>query len=276
MKKYVSLLLMCTAALSTSAQWVTTPSPLSSYRHDDVFFINPDIGWAVNYSLGDNGYVIKTTDGGNSWFKQVDSSGARFRDIAFLDTLTGFIGTLADGYNPQDTTIMYKTTDGGTTWSNVVMPGPRPSGICGMFAVNDSTLYACGRYYGPAGFYKTTDKGVTWSYKSLAGLAGGIVDLHFFNKDTGIAIGGSDANYLNAQGRVLRTVDGGDNWTIVHTSAHPKEIGWKVSFPSANTGYVSLQSFRPSGAQYFLKTTDGGLTGPTCSFTSAEVITHRE
>ncbi|TND08596.1 MAG: Uncharacterized protein FD123_2100 [Bacteroidetes bacterium] len=267
MKAIQLFILLCCAAPGIKAQWTTTPSPLSTYRHDDVYFLNPDTGWAVNYSLGNNGYVIKTVNGGASWQKQVDSSGAKFRDIGFIDSLNGFIGTLETGYDPGDTVIMYKTTDGGTTWSNVAnLPGPRPGGICGMFVVNDSTLYACGRYYGPAGFYKTTDKGISWSYTSMTGLAGGIVDIHFFDKDTGIAVGGTIPNYLNAQGRILKTVDGGNTWTIAHTSAHPQEIGWKISFPSRNTGYVSLESFRASGPQYFLKTTDGGNTWQDMQF----------
>ncbi|MCW3072907.1 MAG: hypothetical protein JWO44_2797 [Bacteroidetes bacterium] len=261
MKKYLFFLLLGCIALRLNAQWSSTPSPVAAYRHDDVFFLNPDLGWAVNYSNGNDGYVIRTTNGGASWQKQVDSSGAKFRDISFLDSLTGFIGTLQTGYNPGDTIIMYKTTDGGTTWSGVPgLPGPRPGGICGMFAVNDTTLYACGRYYGPAGFYKTTDKGTTWSYKSFSGLAGGIVDLHFFNKDTGIAVGGTSASYLTGKGRILGTTDGGLTWNIVHTSAHTKELCWKISFPSRNIGYISMESFRGSGPQYFLKTTDGGLT----------------
>jgi photosystem II stability/assembly factor-like uncharacterized protein len=156
---------------------------------------------------------------------------------------------------------MYRSIDGGVNWNYIPnFPGPRPAGICGMFVVNDSTLYACGRYFGPAGFYRTTDKGNTWDYINLSAYAAGIVDLHFFNKDTGIAVGGTSSNFLNGQGRVIRTVDGGNTWSIVHTSTHFQELCWKISFPSPNIGYISLESFRSGGPQYFLKTTDGGLS----------------
>jgi photosystem II stability/assembly factor-like uncharacterized protein len=268
-KIYMCLLLACIAA-GTKAQWITTPAPIISWRYDDVYFADPDLGWAVRFSSGSDGSVLKTVDGGTSWQNMPGvSPGAKYRDIGFLDSMNGFIGTLSTGYDPQDTVIMYQTSDGGTTWNNVPnFPGPRPAGICGMFVVNDSTLYAGGRYYGPAGFYKTTDKGNSWSYKNLNAVAGGIVDMHFFNKDTGIAVGGSVPNYLSGKGRVLRTIDGGNTWTIVHTSAHNQEICWKICFPSPNVGYVSLQSFRSGGAQYFLKTTDGGLTWSDMPFLS--------
>jgi photosystem II stability/assembly factor-like uncharacterized protein len=256
---YLFLFLSC-ISLSINAQWVTTSASVLSWRYDDVYFTNPDIGWAVRYSLGADGKILKTINGGTTWQDQTCSNGAKYRDVGFLDSLNGFVGTLESGYNPEDTIIMYQTTDGGTTWNPVSnLPGPRPGGICGMYVVNDSTLYACGRYFGPAGFYKTTNKGTTWSYQSFTGMAGGIVDLHFFNKDIGIAVG-SSASYSTGYGRILRTTDGGNTWTIVHTSANAKEICWKISFPSPNIGYVSLESFRPGGAQYFLKTTDAGLT----------------
>jgi photosystem II stability/assembly factor-like uncharacterized protein len=254
---------------SANAQWITTPSPLSSYRHDDAYFLDPDRGWAINFSTGSSGYIIKTSNGGSSWVKLIDSTGAKYRDIAFLDSLTGFVGTLETGYNPEDTVIMYQTIDGGTSWNAVSnFPGPRPAGICGMSAVTDSILVACGRYFGPAGFYKTIDKGTTWTYQNMDTLAAGLVDIHFFDKDIGIAVGGTHTDVSLGKGRVLKTTDGGVSWTIVHTSAHTKEICWKISFPSANIGYISLQSFRGSGPQYFLKTTDGGNTWQDIQFLS--------
>jgi photosystem II stability/assembly factor-like uncharacterized protein len=243
------------------AQWAATPSPTVPYRYDDVYFLNPSMGWAINYATtSTNGMVIKTTNGGQTWQMVLTSSGAAFRDIAFTDSLHGWIGTLRNGYNPQDTSIMYQTVDGGITWTPVAnFPGPRPAGICGMCVVNDSTVYACGRYSGPSGFYKTTNNGQTWSYTDMSAYAGGLVDIHFTTPDSGFVVGSSGTWNLNS-GRVLFTSDGGLTWQVRHTSTHTAELCWKISFPSATTGYVSLESFRGSGAQYFLKTTDGGAT----------------
>jgi hypothetical protein len=68
---------------------------------------------------------------------------------------------------------------------------------------------------------------------------------------------------------VLFTSDGGTTWQVKHTSAHDAEICWKISFPSANIGYVSLESFRGTSPQYFLKTTDGGMTWQDMSFSTS-------
>lgn len=240
-------------------QWSATNSPSNSYRFDDCFFINADTGLAINFAYSNNdGYVMRTFDGAQSWHKVWDSTGIPFRDIAFIDSNHGFIGTLENGLNSGDTIIMYETSDGGSTWNPVAnLPGPRPAGICGMHALNDSTVFAVGRYYGPAGFYKTTDRGQNWSYVNLDSLAGGLVDVFFHNADTGIAVG-SNGNYFTGRGIVLETYDGGNSWHVAHVSAHTNEICWKISFPSRNIGYVSLQAFANSGWQWILRTTDGG------------------
>lgn len=261
------LLLICTIA---QAQWGNTPSPSVSYRYDDVYFLNPDLGWAINYaSTSVSGKIIKTVDGAQTWQTVLSGSGAAFRDIAFTDSLHGWIGTLQTGLNPQDTVIMYQTTNSGITWTPVPnFPGPRPAGICGMTVINDSTVYAVGRYFGSPGFYKTTNNGATWTYTDMSPYAGGLVDIYFTTPDSGFAVG-SSGTWDTGNGRVIFTSDGGTTWQIRHTSTHPKEICWKISFPSSNIGYISLQSFRGTAPQYFLKTTDGGLTWQDLVYTTS-------
>jgi photosystem II stability/assembly factor-like uncharacterized protein len=242
-------------------QWSATNSPTNSYRFDDIYFLNADTGFAVNFAYTNiDGYVARTYDGGNSWVKVWDSLNFSLRDIVFADELHGWVGTLEQSGTLGDTAILYQTSDGGDTWSAVPnFPGPADAGICGMHRVTDSMVVGVGRYSQPAGFYKTTDQGASWTYSNLDSLAGGLVDVYFVNADTGFAVG-SNGNYFTGKGRVLMTVDGGDSWSIIHTSAHPKEICWKISFPSRQVGYISLEAFQNSGAQYMLKTTDGGLT----------------
>ena len=46
--------------------------------------------------------------------------------------------------------VLYATHDAGATWTPVLdIPGPQPTGICGLSVVNDSVAYGCGRYDGP-------------------------------------------------------------------------------------------------------------------------------
>lgn len=249
-------------ATAQSYVWTTTPSPNVYRRFEDLYFLNPDTGFAVNCKNGGSyGTIIKTVNGGNSWIKVLDSTRCQFRDIGFTDNQHGWVGTIEQPNNGADTNIMYKTIDGGTTWSGVSnLPGPDTAGICGMKVINDSTLYAVGRYFGPAGFYKTTNNGQTWSYIDLNPLVKGLVDLYFFNADTGYAIGTSGPQYDTGYGRILYTTDGGNTWSIVFTSSQVTSLGWKIVFPSRKVGYVSLQFFNFPNSIYFIKTLDGGLT----------------
>ncbi len=246
-------------------QWTPTNSPTANFRFEDVYFLNVDTGFAVHYNAvpfgGDPGYILKTIDGGNTWIKVLDSTACRFRDVGFTNTMHGWVGTISHSNMGADTNIVYKTTDGGTTWSGVDnFPGPDSAGICGLKVINDSTIYGVGRYYGPAHFYKTNNNGQTWSYVNLDSLVSGLVDIFFFDADTGFVIGTSGPAYNTGYGRVLYTTDGGNSWSIIYTSTHNYTLGWKIDFPSRNVGYCSLQCFNSCNTEAFLKTTDGGIT----------------
>ena len=43
--------------------WRRTNAPTASSRTDDIWFIDPRVGWAVN----SDGNIIKTEDGGGTW-----------------------------------------------------------------------------------------------------------------------------------------------------------------------------------------------------------------
>ena len=263
--------------LTAQASWAATTAPRVFDRYDDTYFINPDTGWAVtlydssNYShtVYQYGSVSKTTDGGVSWQTMLDSTKDVFRDIAFIDAQTGFIGMLQPTIIGQDSFFMYQTHDGGTTWQPVTnIPGPKNAGICGLRAINDSTLYGVGRYYGPSGFYKTTNRGLTWTYQDMSAYACGLIDIYFFNADTGFVCGNKcGAHSLNnipdfGSGTILLTTDAGNTWQVKEVTGRAREWCWKMSFPSRNIGYASIESVNtsPIDSQFCLKTMDGGQT----------------
>src|SRR5206468_5940967 len=52
-------------------------------------------------------------------------------------------------------------------------------------------------------------------------------------------------------------------WQRVYTSARPFELSWKVSFPSRNVGYVTVQNYNPDKSvtrRVVAKSVDGGKT----------------
>ena len=222
------------------------------------------MGWAVNPNYnyippGQLGRILTTSDGGKTWRVLKDSSISFYRSVGFADSLTGWAGNLY-AETPADTFILNETTDGGATWHQAHISQPHPAGVCGISVVTDSVVFAYGTYYGPAAYMKTTNKGATWTYKDMSSIAGGLIDGYFFNKDTGFVTGhGTDL-----QAAIFYTTDGGDNWqTVYHSTRTDTDHVWKISFPSRNIGYGSVEyvgSNYTSFNSVFVKTTDGGLT----------------
>ena len=247
------------SAFSQTPIWRTLPNaPVSTGRMDDLFFINPFVGWVLsnNYSetAGWLGDIWKTTDGGETWALQTTLN-QYLRSVGFVDAQTGWVGTVFD---PDS--LLYQTTDGGAAWSLVQnIPEPRPWGICGISVVNDSVMYASGRYSGPARVIKTTDRGVSWTSMDLSAHAGALVDCYFFSPDSGFVVGSNNALYENGYGRVLFTSDGGTTWATRYAGNRSGELCWKTQFLNRTTGYVSIEKFS-QGPTYYLKTTDGGGT----------------
>jgi hypothetical protein len=128
-----------------------------------------------------------------------------------------------------------------------------------MQALDSLNIYGAGRVRGPSFFIKSTDGGESWISKDMSAFAAGLVDVHFFSPDSGIAVGLSNSNHSQSTGVILFTSDGGENWTKTYSSSREGEWCWKISFPSRNTGYVSLQRNVGSPVN-FIKTTDGGNT----------------
>lgn len=217
-----------------------------TFRFEDVSFVTERSGWIL-----ESGAILRTTDGGTNWTSQSLGIGS-LRSIAFANEQTGWLGTL----NP--TRVLYATFDGGASWVDVThrIIGPRVTGICGVSVVSSTTVYAVGRYDGPARFLRSSDGGRTWAASDLSMHAAKLVDVFFHDVQNGVIVGGTE---LGAAGRavVLSTNDGGRTWTVAHVSADEEEWAWKISFPSRDTGYVSVESERRGK---LLRTTDGGIS----------------
>ena len=238
-------------------EWSPTNAPLASSRTDDIWFLDPQTGWAVN----SNGQIIHTTDGGDSWVTQLKAN-VYFRCIGFANAQRGWCGTLTSGNR------MFQTEDGGKTWLSVEnLPSEAPSAICGLSVVNQQVVYASGTNFPdrPARMIKTTDGGQTWTAWEMAPLADLLIDCFFTNEVTGWVVGGKspvgNPDRTNVKPVVLFTQDGGKTWVnrveSIQNQFPPGEWGWKIQFLNEQIGFVSLENF-DEGA--ILKTSDGGAT----------------
>ena len=160
----------------------------------------------------------------------------------------------------QDTIALYETRDSGNTWTPTSFIGPYPKGLCGLQTVSSNMIVGCGRVRGPSYFIKTTDGGVTWYSYNYNHLAGSLIAPHFYNEQHGILIGGTTTDKVECQSLVLETFDGGITWDTLYVSKQKGEYCWKVAFPTAKHGFISIQRNVEDGNFYVLETKDGGRT----------------
>ncbi len=241
-------------------------------KQDDIFFVDPQRGWYVNGI----GRIYKTTDGGTNWSLALEKKGTYFRCIGFLDENRGFAGNIGLDYFPNvtDPTPLYGTTDGGATWNPVTIGGDKVTGMCALEVVREPFINAgtldskiklvgVGRVGGPAVFVWSDDQGATWTAKDISEHAGMAMDVHFFDRQHGIIAAATVPQVEQSQAMILRTEDGGQTWVEAYRGSRTYELTWKISFPTRQVGYVTVQSYNPDPAaskRYVAKTVDGGKT----------------
>ncbi|HEV7408159.1 MAG TPA: YCF48-related protein [Bradyrhizobium sp.] len=232
--------------------WHPTNAPLRE-RYDDIWFITPQVGWAVNGA----GEILHTEDGFTTCTIQKTVPGDTWlRCMGFTSPTDGWVGTLARQQR------LWRTQD-GKTWTDMTPRLPAvPSAVCGLCSPSKKVVYASGTQFPerPAGIMKTIDGGETWRSISMAAHANLLIDNYFTDDLHGWVVGGKGGTtYDELKPVVLFTADGGQTWeNRLQNSGidFPSgEWGWKIQFLNPQIGFVSLEN---SKAAAILKTVDGG------------------
>lgn len=241
-----------------------------NYAYNSVSIID-----ANNIIITSNNKIVKTTDGGTTWFSTpVDGFPAMVKTV-FTSTLVGHavctqgkilktvdggdswyftesVNTLPSnfftlyfineniGFATRESDKMFKTTNAGETWTEI------PSINQPMYSIHFTDLNN-GYTAGYGGYiYKTTDGGNTWtscSYVPGNGVSA-YYGVYFLDNNTGFVCG--------QRGRIAKTTNGGTTWTEYSPTYNDIK---KNQFKSNNVGYALIYI---NGE--FLKTTDGGNT----------------
>lgn len=159
MKRLYIILLVVLSVVPLSGQtaqrWkkVTLPAPYDAGYYLDIFFLpsNPNLGWACDQFRG---YVVRTTDGGNTWRGSAvpGGGGCHLEYIQFLDANTGYCSGPCG---------MFKSTDGGATWFSI-KPTGSPN-IWGGWFKSATEGWFTGGGCGSCSFLRTTDGGTTFT-----------------------------------------------------------------------------------------------------------------
>lgn len=268
----IIFLVMVNSLVAQDAVWRKLETEPYAGKQDDIAFVDENTGWYVNGF----GKIFHTKDEGATWEKQLEQKGSFFRTVAFVDKNTGFVGTVGTDYFPNvsDTIPLYGTKDGGKTWKPVSYKGNYVKGLCAIDIVKEqyinhgitdykTHLFAVGRVGSPANIMISHDGGDTWNSKTMNNDCKMLFDIKMLDKNNGFVCAATSEDISQSNALILKTSDGGATWQKVYQSNRPFETTWKVSFPTKNVGYVTIQSYNSDPnikKQRVAKTTDGGNT----------------
>jgi photosystem II stability/assembly factor-like uncharacterized protein len=185
----------------------------------------------IIYATGNNGVILKSTDGGISWIFLNSGLGQQIlRGLHFLNDTVGFvcgqgqrIGKTINGgqtwtyqsfglywlrelhfpgneigFCVGDGGNIHKTVDGGSTWLHSF--GAPSEELWEVQFTSVDTGFVCGTN---GTLLRTTDSGNSWIQLN-AGTTNSLLSLSFINSQVGYVVG--------TDGLILFTADGGDNW----------------------------------------------------------------
>lgn len=256
----------------TISQWIPQNSN-TNQRLLTCFFLNENLGWAG----GNEGCILKTTDGGINWNYYSIGTKYTVHSIHFADSLKGWAALYT--FTPSRAGYIVSTTDGGANWyyqyyidgytlHNVYFYDQNFGWAVGSNGIFLRTLNGGATWEadfvspewswslcfinpnvgwvgdGFSGYVrKTTDGGFTWQYNSVPTFSA-MYDIDFVNENVGWAVG--------EYGHIIKTVDGGELWSMQNINYTP-ELN-DVEFQNENNGWVV------GLGGIILNTTNGGDT----------------
>lgn len=197
----VALTLLSCVGTAHSQYWkkATLPASYNNGYWLDIYFLpsNTNYGWAVD-QMG--GYVVRTTDGGETWQGTSVGAGRHLEYVQFLDTQNGYV-TGPGG--------AWKSTNGGATWTSMLPAGAQVWG--GWFRdVNNGWMTGGG--CGNNTFYRTQNGGQTWTTFTNTTRTQSKMSDPLWTSDM-------PPNHVFAVGNqtLWRSTDDGDTWNVFAT-----------------------------------------------------------
>jgi hypothetical protein len=242
-----------------------------------VFFTDIMHGWVVS----ENGSMIRTTDGGQTWMPLINPlPDSKISEAQFLPGGYGFV--CLTSYNSYRTILMH-TYDGGLSWTKVQFPDSTVVLRNGLqdflpyqiFALSiDHIIFRGMRYWqsNPQQIYdkctlaSTTDGGLTWNSRLLEGIdpgafgAGGFCPID--SSRWLLLAFGLDIPYMPPPVSCLYfSSDQGYAWNLTDYWTYTPAIN--MEFSDTRRGIIFIGSFNPPDYSYepgFLVTLDSGRT----------------
>lgn len=191
----ILLMFVCISNEIKGQPWELVRETENGQRLKAISFPDSLNGWMVGNKPGDNiGYIIHTSDGGESWSEQVSAINTYLVDLHFFNQDTGFILGSAG---------LQKTVNGGLEWTEINLEDLQSPYVSIDFV--DSIGYLVSNY---GTLLKSEDGGESWiEAPALESSSRYYNSINFINRDTGIVAGLYDRYHY-----ALRTINGGETW----------------------------------------------------------------
>ena len=219
--------------------WISPPGG-STNDWNAVAFRDENNGIVV----GSYGKMMITSDGGSEWLNHTSGITENLQDIQFIND--------SIGYAVGDNGKVRKTTDGGITWFSR-MWGFIHTSFKAVHFINENTGWVVGGY--DPTIMKTINGGTSWiTISSSATIP--LEDVWFFNEDIGFIAGGINGGDFG-YGEILRTTDGGNNWSLVFSGSY---VWHQLIFLDSLNGFA-VGNGRASLGSWgeIFRSTDGGI-----------------
>jgi len=216
-----------------------------------VWFTDANRGWVV----GEEGTLLRTTDGGEHWTPQAHPATGNLVAIQFVDAMHGKI-VGEEGF-------ILETSDGGETWEG------------GFFTTSFTGLSFLTPEHGwissSGSVVYHTEDGVSYDPQDT-GSGGTIHDVAFLDENQGwiVAHVPVPAEGDN-QAAIWHTADGGETWQQQWISGVHHYYLWDVEVVDANTVWATGHGSLSLVHEKKLVTRDGGLTWNEAPETANEI-----
>ncbi|MBN8569124.1 MAG: hypothetical protein J0M18_05800 [Ignavibacteria bacterium] len=222
-------------------------------------FIDANTGMAIGSIMDTNTNIqtkiLKTTDGGSTWFKTMNDLIVRdLSSVNFVNENVAF-ATGFEFNGTHELSSIIKTTNGGINWTSITRDSVKYTKV---HFINSNTGYVSGSNFTGGIILKTTNQGSSWNtiYTRDSLILEGI---NFFGESgVGIAYGEKFYTGDNYVPSVLRTTDFGATWSLQTISESTPNVNVTSSVMIDKYNYYIAGGTFQDGRIY--NTKNGGST----------------